>query len=143
MYELSLSNFPRGCEDEHIRLPYGPVIAVLGVSYIGNDGNAVNLTQFDPPFEQSRVWYMRPKFATYWPYVHRRAGAVTIQYRAGYPSAGSPADAVNVPELAKQAMLTFVAHFNENRESVIAETRIAPVAVPETFYDLLQPFKVY
>lgn len=143
-FELTLRGFPGPCDEEAIVLPQGPVIQVLSVSYLAGDGTATTLDAAAYELlNLNKVWHLVPKFRTFWPYMPRRNNGLTIQYRAGYPSAGSPVDAVNVPELAKLAIKQYVAHFGENRESVVAETRIVPVQVPDTFYDLLQSLRVY
>ncbi len=143
--ELSLRAFPGPCEGDEIQFPIGPVLSVDSVTYLqASDGQPVTLAGTDYELlEQAKRWLLLPKFPKFWPYTPRRPNGVLIQYRAGYPSAGSPADVVNVPELAKLAIKQYVAHFSENRESVVAETRIVPAQVPDTFWDLLQSLRVY
>lgn len=139
-WELSLSEFP--CNG-HIRLPKGPLIGVVGISYRDREevfqlldpANYVEV--FDNP--PAIVWNSN---APCWPVTRCTPGAVRIELRMGYDSGGSPGDASRVPRLAKKAIRMMVAHWYENREAVATETRNTPTEMPYGFADLLQPLRI-
>ena len=119
-YELLLDSFPR-CppyQEARVFLPFGPVIELVSVQYLDTDGStvdqdlaALHFAQYDEP-----AWIGLGNNGS-WPMISPCPGAVKIQYRAGYASAGSPADAATVPRLVKQAIRMLVSHWNENREA--------------------------
>lgn len=127
-------------EDCRLALPFGPVIEVISITYLDQDGNEQSMAS--DTFRSSAAadyWYVHPVGAE-WPAA--KLGTIRIRYRAGYESKGSPAGADQVPSKAKQAIRMAVAHFYANRESVTAEGRQA-IEIPMGFERLLDPLKVY
>lgn len=120
VYRLDLTDFPRGdCAgpfDSRLRLPRGPVIAVLGVSYLANDGTRIQLAEGDwrEGLDDIPGWIDAP-YGEWWPNGRVTGAAVQIEYRAGYTGAGSPADASGVPKRAKQTILAICTRWIENR----------------------------
>lgn len=72
-----------------------------------------------------------------WPATLQQIGAVQIVYTAGYGP-----DATTVPEDIKMAIKQVVAHWYENRESVITDTRAAAIEIPQTAMWLIEPYMV-
>lgn len=145
--EVTFDDFPRDYyyADNRVVLPQGPVLAVVSFAYTTWDGTVTEFTadQYRLGVDNENRPYLRgaQAFAT-WPSAQCGFGAVRVRYLAGYASVGSPADAVNVPKRAKQAIRMLVGHFYNNRESVVAETRIIPVAMEYSFERLLDGLRV-
>jgi uncharacterized phiE125 gp8 family phage protein len=129
------------CGDYGIVLPKGPILGIVEISYLNSEGTRTYLTTDDWLLEEDEPPRILPAYNTTWPSARYVSGSIEITYRAGYPSAGSPVDAENVPAMAKQAIAMLVAHwFNQAREAT------APVMlheVPHGFYDTLQPLRIY
>lgn len=142
-WRISGSRFSSGCDwDEYgLELPMGPVLRVRSITYLDNDGNRVAMAESDYSVltdeEPCRVF---PAYNTTWPSGRYYPGAVQIDYVAGYPSAGSPADAANVPEIARQAILMLVAHWFNAREEADKGNQ---ASIPYGFERSLDPLKVY
>lgn len=139
LWRLTLMRLP-GWHDP-IQLPMGPLLELVSVTYL--DSHAVRQTLDLTTLEVSLA-SKPPWIRGFWPSdMLVRAGAVQIDYWAGYPVEGSPAVAVNVPKRVKKAVKMLVAHWYANRESVVAETRITPVDVPYSFERALDQLKEY
>lgn len=72
--------------------------------------------------------YVQPVSGKSWPTAYDRPDAVIIEYTAGY------GDASDVPAAVKHGMLMLVAHWYQNRETVVFGT---PNTLPMGFTDLL------
>lgn len=140
-YLLTLSTFPTGWNSSwNIPIPNGPCIDVIAVSYLDIAGvrttldpSTYQLIEDEPPF-------IALALDQWWPSVRNVVGSVAVEYRAGYSSAGSPIDAMNVPALAKQAIKMLVSHWYEQREA----TGVSSLeAVPFGFYTSLDPLRTY
>lgn len=144
--ECRFSAFPWVWPSSDVVLPQGPVIEILSIAYynaIGELTQMVEGTDYQLALgeEPSRI-YPAVENTGVWPAAQERRDAVTVTYRAGYASAGSPTDAENVPKKAKQAIKMLAAHFFENRESVIvSERRAVPLEVPYSFERVLDPLR--
>lgn len=119
--ELALHDFPRDCSPimgygATIELPQGPVIAVLGVSYLQNDGTRAAVTEWTESLADEPATIQAP-LGSFWPTGRCGPGSVLITYRAGYPGAGSPPDASGVPEEVKQCMRAIVSRYYEKRDT--------------------------
>jgi len=114
--------------------PSSPNIAYLDGA--GNPQTLVLNTDFiaDGVSEPARL---QLAFGKSWPATIRQQSAVTIDFQAGYS-----ADATLVPEELKMAIKMVIAHWYENRESVIVEARTTPQEVPQSAMWLIDPFKV-
>lgn len=144
---VTFDDFPRDYfyADNRLFLPMGPVIEIESFGYkAALDGAATPFTtdQYQLGVEDERA-YLVAAYGTCWPGVRCGFAGVTAVYRAGYASQGSPADASGVPRKALQAIRMLIAHFYNNRESVVAETRIIPVDMAYSFERLLDPLKIY
>lgn len=134
---------PEGAASDGILLRQGPILGIVEISYLTNDGTRTYLTAdeylIDDSDEPPRLY---PPYNTCWPSGRCTPGAIEIVYRAGYPSAGSPVDAENVPQLAKQAIGMLVGHwYNNAREDSIVGTIVADA--PHGFYSTLDPLRIY
>lgn len=116
-------------------LPYPPLLAVTSIKYYDDAGGAAvtfssSNYQVDTHSEPGRVAL---KSAADWPSVTLRdINGVEIIYTAGYGSA-----ATDVPDRYKAAMLLLIAHYYENRESVIVGQGVSVSQLPQGVYDLL------
>lgn len=115
-WELVLDRFPSsGCP---IVLPKKPVQSVLSIEYVDPSGEDQTFGLSSPPTEYEVIADAeRPllalRYGQSWPETARVAGAVTIQFIAGYGDA--PED---VPEFIRALMALLVGHFYKNREAV-------------------------
>lgn len=119
-----------------LRVPRPPLRQLDNITYTDSDGTAQVLPDTgylvdgfaDPPTISAAP-------GTSWPATRAQAGAVVVQYQAGY------ADAASVPEPIRQWMLLAINAFYEHRSAVATEQTYA---LPEEFACwLLQPYKVY
>jgi hypothetical protein len=118
-----------------IPLMRSPLISVQSFSYFDTQGNQQTLvenTDFvkDVISEPPRL---NPVPSGFWPTTQYRAPAVTITFSAGYATAG------DVPARMKLAILTTIAHFYENRLTVM-EGGLREV--PQSARDLLDQLSV-
>lgn len=127
--------------DQHIELQMGPIIQVNSVTYLDNDGTRIVFPAENYQLlNDSEPALLVPAYSLIWPSGRVYPGAVQIEYIAGYMSAGSPADAANVPELARQAILMLVAHWFNNREAV-STGQLGEI--PYAFERALDPLRIY
>lgn len=145
-YELALDEWTTTRNDTEIRIPIAPVLSVVSINTLQQDGSyvlldpsfyAVALDDEPPRIVFSSTWAAWP--TGWWGYSRPRG--MVIELRCGYPPAGSPADAANVPKRIKTAIKLLAAHWYENREAVATETRQVPVELPIGVSALLDPFR--
>ena len=120
---LTLDSFPDSgyLAGEKIALPMGPVIAVESISYVNQQGDRIQLTDYQAALD-TVPGYVLPAINQCWPFARCGSGQVAIQYRAGYPpGAGSPAGAENVPAAVRQTMRAILATWHEKRGTVDVE----------------------
>lgn len=122
---LTLGDFPRGdwAGENQIRLPNGPVLAIVSVSYLAIDGitrTVLGPGEYQFGLDDEPPW-IGPPAQSCWPNGRCQQGAIAIEYRAGYPSAGSPADAANVPKAVKTTIKACITRWFENRQVVDVE----------------------
>lgn len=135
--------FPSGWRGA-IALPIGPVISVQSVNYRNAAGELVTL---ENDLDYVLILGTNPEkishgYSTWWPSnASCFPGSVTVDYLAGYPSAGSPAGADQVPDEIKEACAMLVADWFNNREDSISGTIIG--RVPNGFYEALQMHRRY
>ncbi|HZP34163.1 MAG TPA: head-tail connector protein [Candidatus Acidoferrales bacterium] len=102
-----------------IRLPRAPLVSVDSISYVDAGGQTQSI---DPATVQvdkfSLPPFIRPAFGKTWPPTQAVVNAVTILYTCGY------ADADSVPETIKLAIISLIAHFNENREPFLVNATV-------------------
>lgn len=155
---LSMAGFPVNCDTiaalrwtrhdlvREFRLHRPPLVAVDSVRYFDAENvlQTVDPSSYYTTDEQVPELRFTASFVT--PTVYDRPDAVRVQYRAGYPDAGSPeggsqADAAaNVPSDLKAAILLIVGDLYENREAAILGTihEINP-----TVEHLVSPYRIH
>jgi len=120
-----------------IELGRPPVERIEFIKYI--DASGVLRTLDSALYEldsQSQTAYVVPAYNATWPVARNKINAVQIQFIAGY------GDAAAVPARAVQAMLLLVAHYFENREGVIVDSRLAADVLPMGVDALLSSLNV-
>lgn len=127
--QLILDHFPRGA----IILPGSPIQAVSSFKYydLENTETSWDLSNLliDTDTEPGRLI---TAYGINYPVVTLRdLNAVIIEYTAGYGDT-----AADVPENIKDAILLYCAYRYENRVAEVA-------SVPDHFYDVLRPDRVY
>ncbi len=140
-YELAIDDFPATT----IRVPIAPLLAVVSVKYRGTDDAYLTVDPSDytealddePPRVEFFSWWGWPTAA----FGCQRPRSVVLELRAGYPPAGSPADAANVPATIKTAIKLAAAHWYENREAVTTAARMIPTELPLGVQALLDPYR--
>lgn len=139
-YQLTGDAWP--C-DGKILLPMGPILSVIGISYLDRDGNRQSL---DPASAYTTVLggrsgYVIPAWNTSWPYARWTADSVSVEYSAGYQGAGSPGDASGVPKGIVRGMKMLVAHWFENREAILQGTISKEIEMG--LRDVIQAYRNY
>lgn len=119
---LTLEAFPDhpDPDDPRIALPMGPVLSVIRVSYTDQQGAPQEVIDYQSALETVPAW-IAPPLNQCWPFARCGAGAVQIEYRAGYASGGSPTDASRVPAMVRQTMRAILAVWFEERAQVDVE----------------------
>ena len=128
----SFDSFAADC----FELERGPVQAVNSITYIDTLGVTQTLPVSDYLVDMvSSPPRITPAYGKSWPDTRDQINAVTVTYVAGYGNAAA------VPQPIKQAMLLYIAHLYENRESVITGTSVTEA--PQSVRALLSPYKVW
>lgn len=132
-WRLSLDDWPAGNE---VRLPLGPLAALVAVRVYDPDDAATTLTlsQFLVDVGSTPGRIVLPPGVEGEP-LKRDALAIEIDYTAGYGAA-----ATDVPDALRQAMLALVAHWFEHRDAVLMAG--AGAIVPVGFDKLIAPYRV-
>jgi uncharacterized phiE125 gp8 family phage protein len=121
---LRLDNFPSNpCDfpdDPRIVLPRGPVLDVVRVSYVDQQGATQEITDYQAALDTEPP-YILPAANQWWPFAAFGSGRVEIEYRAGYASGGSPTDASGAPASVRTTMRAMIALWYENRQQVDCE----------------------
>lgn len=98
-----------------MRLSMRPVISISSITYYdtGDDQQTLGTSVYvlDPATRQIRL-----KSDQVWPGVYDRWDAITVTFTAGYGDSGS-----DVPAVARQAMLLWIAYHFENRDMMNAD----------------------
>lgn len=122
------------------RLPFGPVIDVVSVSYADSAGTEHTIP--DSSYELVEGCLHAPN----WPATSGRPGSVRIRYRAGYSDVVTPANGETpevrvstVPAPIRQAMLLLVGHWFRNRETIVTGT--IATSLPFSVEALLSPYR--
>lgn len=125
-WRLTLDAVP----EDTLFLSLSPVTAIDDVAVIGGEGTpqSVAAALYDAVLGP----HARIRPAGPWPLPSPAIGGVRVDFTAGY------ADAEDVPEELKQAVLLFAAHLYETREAA-GETRI--YTFPQTVDALIAPFR--
>ena len=143
-WDLTMDKFPRKdpvdlyktlVRDDTIEVPLPPLISVVSLKYVDNDGAtqtlAANKYIVDSKRNPGRV---TPAFQEVWPDSRNIVNAVTLQFTAGYGPA-----VTDVPESIKSAMLLLISHLYENRE---ATSTFKLTEIPMGVKGLLGPYRI-
>lgn len=120
---LTYDQFPAGdcywgaLEAPRIVLPMGPVLDVIRVSYLDQQRAQQEITDFQLA-KDTVPGYLLPAPNQWWPFAAFGSASVSIEYRAGYASGGSPTDASAVPARVRQTMRAILTKWFENRAMV-------------------------
>lgn len=142
LWRLTLNAFPGWCDV--IDLPMGPVQSIQAITYLDRDGvsQQIDLSTLEQSLRSRPPWI--GPWRTSWPGgALCKAGAIQVDYWAGFAGEGSPQDSSKVPKRVKKAIKMLVAHWQANRESVVAETRIIPSEMLYSFERALDDLKDY
>jgi len=140
---LSLERFPRGaCA---IVLPRPPLIEVTSITYVDDDGVTQTLDTSSyivsrPTGPRARYGWITPAYNETWPSTRVQPGAVTVTYRAGYPSTGSPAT-VDVPEPITHGRLLVIGELYKQRSESVHAYNQNPALIRAR--SLWQPYRVF
>jgi uncharacterized phiE125 gp8 family phage protein len=123
-WRLVMSGFPCGGP---IVVPKPPLQSVTAITYIDEDGVEQTWGGSPLPYEvvapsgpQARYGLIAPAYEQVWPTTRRQLEAVTVEFIAGYPETGSPAEA-QIPEDITHGMLLMIGELYKQRsESVHA-----------------------
>jgi uncharacterized phiE125 gp8 family phage protein len=120
-WELTRDTWPDGCL--LLKLYRPPLQSVTSVKYFDGDNQQHTWTDYtvDTASEPGAIIFNSLPSANL-----RKSGAITVRFVAGYGSADT-----NVPERIKAAIVTLVAHWYENRESLDVPAGIKAVFMAE------------
>jgi uncharacterized phiE125 gp8 family phage protein len=110
-------------------LPYGPVTAVTGVTYIDGDDAPQTVNAADYKLD-TQSGLAKIRVTETWPYTNETLNNVVVTYTAGYGAADA------VPDVIKHAIKMTVASLYENRGDEKG-------SIPSGAQDLLDTIKVY
>lgn len=124
LLELSGRTFYAMCRwpgDLGIELRTAPVYGVPSVTYLDGTGVTQTISPDDYYLDEgAQVPTLYPAYGTtLWPSGREQAGAVRIQFQAGYTAGGSPTTA-EIPQSLRAAILLMLGHLYENREASAA-----------------------
>lgn len=128
-------------------LPWPPLISVTLLEYVDENGVTQTLTASPAEYEVSapvgpdaRPGRVRPAYNTSWPSTRDVMEAVTITYRAGYLSEGSP-EGTDIPDDITHGRLLMIGEMYKQRsESVQAINNTAAMLRAN---DLWMAYRVY
>lgn len=126
-YEIAFEEWPCGWDaatgDGRIELPFGPILGVDSVHHLDTDGADTLLAESGYRLIQNgTTGFLLPAYGDWWPPARVQAQSIRVRYRAGYPSTGSPAGADGVPPPVVRGIKMLVAHWYQNRETVLTGT---------------------
>ncbi len=118
-----------------IMIPHSPVQSISSVSYLDTAGATQTLDSADYSVDiYSLPARLRPSYGNCWPSTRQDYNAVTITAVCG------EADAADVPEKLKQAMLLVIGHLFEHREEV---SDFQVFQVPKASEWLAEPYRIH
>lgn len=139
-WSLRLAWFP--CNK--IVLPFPPVTAINGVTYLDSAGAEVSLVQ-DTYFVlknlngRGRQW-IEPAYGETWPAARGDAESVRVDFTCGYGMSDGSPTVDTLPKAIRQATLLMVGDLYENREDTLLVR--GQVHVSKAAERLLAPFRV-
>lgn len=127
-WALHLDNWPGVIE-----IPLYPVQSVTSIEYLDEQGSSQTLDtsryRVDLVSNPARI---TREFNETWPSVRLVTNAITVNFEAGYST---------IPEDLKAAMLMIIAHWYEQRESVVIGTMASEV--PQGAQAILNQYRVH
>jgi len=138
---LVMDGFPSA----EILIPFPPLIEVVSVVYVDGDGAEQTVDaasyqvsrQSGPKARRSRI---RLASGQSWPSTASQQDAVTITYRAGYVTGGSP-EVANVPEDLQESIAMRAAEFYKQRSDSVIDATVESAMV--TSRHIWADYKVY
>lgn len=116
-----------------VRLPYGPVISLVGVEYLDRHDEPTQAETDDFELLGADLVPIGSSFA--WEGCSLRPEAIRVQYLAGYED--------DVPAPVKAAVLLMVGDLYRNRGEALINQTTATVAMSTTVAGLLRPLRVF
>lgn len=133
-WRQDLRAFP--CEDR-LRLPFGPVTAVSGITYrdTSNVQQTLATSVYAGPFADAIGSYIILQFGQVWPSTYPREDAVAVTFVAGAATAAA------VPSEIREAARRMIGDLYENRETVVIGAVPAVIPMSPSVRDLLSPYR--
>ena len=142
-WQLVLDRWPRNSTIEFwpwagipwgaIMIPRSPTTAISSIVWTGTDGsvNTVDPTTYTTNLVADPAQVL-PAYGKYWPSQSLTPqGGITVTFTAGYASAAK------VPPTLKQALLLTLGYWYEARESVVIDTRLVALDLPQNAQALI------
>ncbi len=131
-WRVICDNWP---SERTVTLPVSPMISLTAITAYDVDGNATSLAlaQFQPETKVAPARIFLPRPVSDAPALRERSG-IEIDYVAGYGSAQS-----DVPADLRQAVLSLVGYWFENRDAVVIAG--SGSVVPSGFDRMISGFK--
>lgn len=120
VYELFYDEWP-----EYIELPFGPIDSVVSIKYIDEDGTEQTWASANYRVDLYSVpARVGPIYGGSYPGIQPVTNAITVEYKAGYGTAGTA-----VPEALRQAVMMVASDLFEHSEGQIVGqiSKINPV----------------
>lgn len=134
-WALTLDGFT-GLGDGRIILPLPPAQSVDSIVYVDAAGADQTMASGDYQVVTSaEPGYVVPAYGTSWPSARCQPDAVTVTFTTGYG-----AQAADVPDTIRQAILLMVGTWFEHREAVVIGQ--TPAVVPMSADALLAPHRI-
>lgn len=113
--ELATNGFPH----RFAKLPFGPVLSIVSVTYLDPDTSPPQYATVDTADYQLDAYTSRLELAygASWPTAVDFTNSVKIQYRAGFSLPDDSPQINPMPYLIRAAMLLMLGHLFENREA--------------------------
>ncbi len=115
-----------------------PVQSITAITYLDAAGNLQTLASanyvLDGDSEPARVV---PNLAKLWPVTAPLPNAAKIEFVAGYTAPAL------VPDDIKAALKLLIGNWYENRESVVVDTRLVALELPQSVQMLMAPYKYW
>jgi uncharacterized phiE125 gp8 family phage protein len=123
--EVAANGFPGGSnvqwfDDPGLPLPLLPVQFVESITYTDTDGTTQTVDPASYTVTDSFGVFAAP--GTSWPLAIGGRGMVRVRYRVGYTVEGESPNDNPIPSAVKCAILLLIAHWYENRETMIVGT---------------------
>lgn len=115
-----------------VRLPFGPVLNLVGVEYLDANDEPVQADTDD--FELLGATLVAAGDAWAWQGCSTRREAIRVQYVAGYED--------NIPPAARAALLLMIGDLYRNRDTT-AVVQMSKVPMSTSVESLLEPLRIY